>query len=117
MTEVLATDTSTELPSLTSWNPDQLPLVTLTVGDGLNDFEALYDHLEAISQEPRPKQQSLIVARPEMPEMLYKVLRGRTKAMAHVHIRRLADDVEDCAAVRHETGTFYVTIKRPQHRS
>ena len=57
-------------------------------------------------------QQSLIVARPEMPEMLYRVLRARTAGMPHVHIRRLDADPNDCAELRHETGTFYVTRKR-----
>ncbi len=105
-------DKTSELPSLADWNSDELPLVLLTVGDGVQEFEALYDHLESISSDPLPKQLSLIVMRPEAPDVLYQTLRARTKEMPHVHIRRLDDDVEDCVEVLHETGKFYVTRRR-----
>ena len=101
-----------ELPSLQIWSKDSLPLVLVTIGDSVREFEALYDHLERISQDAMPKQQSLIVARPETPDVLYQTLRSRTREMPHVHLRRLGDDVEDCVAVAHETGTFYATPPR-----
>ena len=112
MTELRTAHLASEVTPMLAWDFEQLPLVLLTVGDGLREFEALYDHLEAMSKDPAPMQQSLIVARAEMPDMLYTVLRARTAEMPHVHIRRLGDDPSDCAELRHETGTFYVTRKR-----
>ena len=105
-------DKTTELPSLATWHSEELPLVLLTVGDGVDEFEALYDHLESISRDPLPKQLSLIVTRPETPDVLYQTLRARTKEMPHVHIRRLDDAPEDCDEILHETGKFYVTRPR-----
>ena len=104
--------TSQTVPQLMAWTFERLPLVLLTVGDELEEFETLYDHLEMISEEKAPQQQTLIIARPEVPDMLYRVLRARTAEMPHVHIRRLGDDTANCQTLRHETGTFYVTQKR-----
>ncbi|MDX1508423.1 MAG: hypothetical protein R3358_09105 [Woeseiaceae bacterium] len=102
-----------ELPSLQAWNLEKLPLVLVTAGDGVGEFEVLYDHLERLAGELEPSCQSLIVARPELPDILYQMLRARTKDMPHVHIRRLDDDTEDCVEVGHEAGRFYAT---PPHR-
>ena len=106
------TSTSQTVPQLTAWTFERLPLVLLTVGDELDEFETLYDHLEMISEEMSPQQQTLIIARPEVPDMLYRVLQARTVDLPHVHIRRLNDDTANCEVLRHETGTFYVTQKR-----
>ena len=111
---MMNTSTSQTVPQLTAWTFERLPLVLLTVGDELEEFETLYDHLEMISEETAPQQQTLIIARPEVPDMLYRVLRARTVDMPHVHIRRLGDDTSNCLELRHETGTFYVTQKRHQ---
>ena len=86
-----------------------LPLVLITLGDGQEEFETLYDHLEALTVQRRPRYQSLIVAKPEVPTMLYNVLRQRIKSFPHVHLRRLGDIETDCAELRHETGTFLVS--------
>ena len=86
---------------------DRLPLVLVTVGEGIQEFSALYDHLEALAQDPAPKQQSLIVARPGTPRALYKSLRERIADLPNVY--RLGDDAEDCESFAHETGTFYAT--------
>lgn len=98
-----------EIPSLEDWDNGELPLVLITVGGGIEEFAALYDHLEMISSDSVPKVQSLIVARPGTPKAIYQGLRARTKEMSNVHIRRLGDDVEDCVKFAHETGTFYAT--------
>ena len=103
------TERTEELPSLADWDDERLPLVLLTVGKGIGEFARLYDHLETIAQDPAPRQQSLIVARPGTPRALYHSLRARTKEMPNVHIRRLDDDIEDCVEFAHETGTFYAT--------
>ena len=107
-------DKTTELPTLQGWNLEDLPLVLVTAGDGVGEFEVLYDHLERLADELEPSCQSLIVARPELPDILYQMLRARTKDMPHVHIRRLDDDTDDCLEVGHETGTFYATPPRHQ---
>lgn len=86
-----------------------LPLVLVTAGDREGEFETLYEHLESLAGEKQPTCQSLIVARSDLPDVLYQMLRIRTREMPHVHIRRLRDDPEDCAVLVHETGTFYVT--------
>ena len=114
MTEVFAEYPTQELEliPMPEWNFDDLPLVTIVVGDGLGEFEALYDHLEEISKDPIPKQQSLIVARPEIPDVLYHTLRARTADMPHVHIRKLGDKTSDCDILSHETGTFFVTRRK-----
>ena len=92
---------------------DKLPLVLLTVGDGIKEFAALYDHLEALADEPEPTQQSLIVARSGTPKALYKSLRDRITEMPNVYIRRLDDSSEDCESFAHETGKFYAMPKKP----
>ena len=113
MTEAYsAAATSQTIPQLAIGSFERLPLVLLTIGEELEEFETLYDHLEMISEEFAPQQQTLIIARPEMPDMLYRVLRARTANMPHVHMRRLDDDAVNCTELRHETGTFYVTQKR-----
>lgn len=86
-----------------------LPLVLVTAGDREGEFEVLYEHLESLAREPEPTCQSLIVARTDLPDVLYQMLRIRTREMPHVHIRRLRDDPEDCAVLEHETGTFFAT--------
>ncbi len=88
---------------------DSLPLVLVTVGDGIQEFSALYDHLEALAQNPEAKQLSLIVARPGTPKALYKSLRERITDLPNVFLRRLDDDAENCESFAHETGTFYAT--------
>jgi len=112
MINMRAADTTLGAIPMPVWSDAELPLVLVTVGDGLEEFEALYDHLEAISRDRVPRQQSLIVARPEMPDMLYTVLRARTAHMPNVHIRRLGDEAEHCTELSHESGTFYVTRRR-----
>lgn len=91
-----------------------LPLVLITLGDGQEEFETLYDHLEALTFQAKPRYQSLIVAKPEVPTMLYNVLRQRIKPFPHVHLRRLGDIDTECSELRHETGTFLVSHKRAQ---
>ena len=103
-----------ELPSLDESDGDKLPLVLITVGASIGEFTVLYDHLEMISSDSAPKQQSLIVARPDTPKALYQSLRARTKEMPNVYIRRLGDDVEECEEFAHQTGTFYAT--RPKSK-
>ena len=93
---------------------EKLPLVLLTVGDGIREFAALYDHLEAVAEDPQPRQQCLIVARQSTPKALYRSLRDRITDLPNVYLRRLDDDVEDCVSFAHETGTFYAT--RPRTR-
>lgn len=91
-----------------------LPLVLVTVGNGQGEFESLYDHLEALVQEPKPKSQTLIVARPDVPDVLYSVLRSRVREMPHVYLRRLGKSREDCAELLHSSGTFLAARKRPK---
>ena len=91
-----------------------LPLVLVTVGNGQGEFESLYDHLESLTQEPKPTSQTLIVARPEVPDVLYSVLRSRVREMPHVYLRRLGKTREDCAELLHSSGTFLAARKRPK---
>ncbi len=81
-----------------------LPLVLITVGDKDGEFDALSEHLELAARGKRPRYQSLIVAKPEMPDTMYSVLMGRVGSLEHVHLRRLGDT--ECEVRRHETGTF-----------
>lgn len=94
-----------------------LPLVLVTVGNGQGEFELLYDHLESLMQEPEPQAQTLIVARPDVPDVLYSVLRSRVREMPHVYLRRLGKSREDCAELLHSSGTFLAARKRPKVRS
>lgn len=89
-----------------------LPLVLVTVGGDDGDFEVLHNHLETVSRDPEPRFQSLIVARPDLPKMLYNVLCARIDPIPHVHIRRLGEERENCYELQHETGTFLVTRRR-----
>lgn len=91
-----------------------LPLVLVTIGNGQGEFESLYDHLEMLMQEPKPTAQTLIVARPEVPDVLYSVLRSRVREMPHVYLRRLGKSQEDCAELLHSSGTFLAARKRPK---
>ena len=91
-----------------------LPLVLVTVGNGQGEFESLYDHLEALMQEQKPTSQTLIVARPDVPDVLYSVLRSRVREMPHVYLRRLGKSREDCAELLHSSGTFLAARKRPK---
>ncbi len=89
-----------------------LPLVLVTVGGDDGDFEVLHNHLESVSRDPEPRFQSLIVARPDLPKMLYNVLCARIDPLPNVHIRRLGEKADDCYELNHETGTFLVTRRR-----
>jgi len=87
-----------------------LPLVLLTVGGEDDDFLALAEHLERVGQYEKPKFQSLVVARPDMPKLMYNVLRARIESLENVYLRRLGDD--ECDALTHESGTFLVNRLR-----
>ena len=89
-----------------------LPLVLVTVGSTNDEFEALQSHLEMISQDTVPRFQSLIVARPDLPEMFYNVLCARVRTLPNVYIRRLGATGNDCEELLHETGTFLANRKR-----
>jgi len=91
-----------------------LPLVLVTVGGSDGEFEALHKHLENVSRQNAPRFQSLIVARPDLPKMLYNVLCARVDPIPNVHIRRLGESREDCRELQHETGTFLVTRRKKQ---
>ena len=84
--------------------PGGLPLVLITVGDDDEEFNALSEHLEIAARSSKPTYQSLVVAKPEMPEAMYRVLKGRIGSMENIHLRRLGDS--DCEVIAHETGTF-----------
>lgn len=86
-----------------------LPLVLVTVGGDDRDFEVLHDHLELVASDGARQFQSLIVARPDLPKMLYNVLCARIDPLPHVHIRRLGEKPEQCSQLHHETGTFFVS--------
>ncbi len=109
MIEFAASNDDNAGPFITDRTCSNLPLVLITLGDGQDEFETLYDHLEALTMQRKPRFQSLIVAKPEVPNMLYNVLRQRIKAFPHVHLRRLGDVDADCSELRHETGTFLVS--------
>ncbi len=94
-----------------------LPLVLITIGGDEGEFEALHRHLEAIEKDPEPLFQSLVVARPSVPKMVYKVIRARIKPLPHVHLLKLGESAEDCRTMRHESGTFYATPLRRRHRN
>lgn len=81
-----------------------LPLVLVTVGDKDEEFDALSEHLDRAARALNPGYQSLVVARPEMPQSIFNVLKGRIRSLEHVHLRRLDDTEFDVMA--HETGTF-----------
>ena len=83
---------------------DGLPLVLVTVGDKDEEFDALGKHLDRATRLLNPGYQSLVVARPEMPQSIFNVLQGRIESLKHVHLRRLGDTEFDVIA--HETGTF-----------
>ena len=89
-----------------------LPLVLVTVGNTQKEFETLYDHLESVSQTEQPEFQSLIVARHDMPDIFYAVLRSKADQLPNVHIRRLNDRPDECERVSHATGEFYATRPR-----
>ena len=87
----------------------ELPLVLVTVGGDDDEFMTLNQHLDELAHVEEPRFQSLVVARPEMPKMMYNVLRARIKSLKHVYIRRLNEAPEDCSERLHESGTFLVT--------
>ncbi|MDJ0941095.1 MAG: hypothetical protein QNJ00_15150 [Woeseiaceae bacterium] len=89
----------------------ELPLVLVTVGNSQHEFEALYDHLETVSKAKTARFQSLIVARRDMPDVFYAVLRSKADSLPNVHMRRLGDGGEHCDSIRHAEGTFYTTRK------
>lgn len=94
-----------------------LPLVLITFGGDDGEFEALHRHLEAIENAPEPLFQSLVVARPGVPKMVYRVIRARIKPLPNVHLLKLGDGANDCCAMRHESGTFYATPLRRRRRN
>ena len=99
-----------EAPEVLSVSPhldDDLPLVLVTFGNGPGEFEAMYDHLDTVEKQSNPQFQSLIVARPEVSSVVLRVLGERVRSMPTVHLRKLGK--EDYSALRHETGTFFVT--------
>lgn len=104
---------------LTASNDDfgGLPLILVTIGDDEKDFEALHDHLEFVEKQAEPRFQSLIVARPQLPSMLYKVLRKRVEALPNVYIRRLSEASDECERLPHATGTFLVSRRRLGNRA
>lgn len=105
---------------LTASNDDDatLPLVLITIGGDEGEFEALHRHLEAIENDPEPPYQSLVVARPNVPKMVYKVIRARIKPLRHVHLLKLGSDAEGCRTMKHESGTFYATpLRRRKQRN
>ena len=89
-----------------------LPLVLVTVGNTQKEFETLYDHLESVAQSDAPEFQSLIVARHDMPDVFYAVLRSKADQLPSVHIRRLNDGADQCERVSHASGAFYATRPR-----
>lgn len=93
---------------------DGLPLVLVTVGNGVGEFEALYNHLEDVGHKSDPGYQSLIVARHDVPDVLYSVLRSRVRNMPNVYLRRLGSSSEDCAELKHSSGTFLALRKQPK---
>lgn len=112
MTDPGANDPNYDRPSDSEHDVSGLPLVLITIGDAEGEFETLYDHLEALARDPAPRVQSLIVARPEMPDVLYKMVRWRTRDMPHVYIRKLGRDPSECVEMGHPTGKFFVSRKR-----
>ena len=99
-----------EVPEVLSVSPyldDDLPLVLVTFGNGVGEFEAMYDHLDTVEKQNPPKFQSLIVAGPDVSSVVLRVLSERVRSMPTVHLRKLGKS--DCSELRHETGTFFVT--------
>ena len=99
-----------EAPEVLSVSPyldDELPLVLVTFGNGVGEFEAMYDHLDTVDSQNPPQFQSLIVARPEVSSVVLRVLSERVRSMPTVYLRKLGKS--DCSELRHETGTFFVT--------
>lgn len=103
-----------EVPEVLSVSPhpdDDLPLVLVTFGNGIGEFEAMYDHLDKVEKQTSPQFQTLIVARPEVSSVVLRVLSERVRSMPTVHLRKLGKS--NFSELRHETGTFFVT---PQNR-
>lgn len=99
-----------EAPEVLSVTPNldsDLPLVLVTFGNGVGEFEAMYDHLDIVEKQHPPRFQSLIVARSEVSSVVLRVLAERVRSMPTVHLRKLGK--ANCSALRHETGTFFVT--------
>lgn len=84
-----------------------LPLVLVTVGDDDGEIDVLSELLESAAREREPSFQGLIVAKPDMSEMMYRVLRNRIGGLDNVYLRRLGDT--KCETRLHETGTFLVS--------
>lgn len=96
-----------EVLSVSTHLDNDLPLVLVTFGDAAGEFEAMYDHLDAVERQQPPSHQTLIVARPDVSSVVLRVLSERVRSMPTVHLRKLGKP--DCSALRHETGTFFVT--------
>ncbi len=92
-----------------------LPLVLVTVGSADGEIEAVHRHLESVAQESEPQFQSLIVARPDIPKMFYKVLRERIRSLPNVYVLRLGANKDECCEHLHETGTF-LAIRKEQNK-
>ncbi len=84
-----------------------LPLVLFSPGETRYEFESVYDHLEEIRKTGSSAYQSLIVTRPEMSDVLFRILRSKAESLPHVHIRRLDDDVQTCSQIPHRSGSFF----------
>ena len=99
-----------EAPEVLSVSPHldgDLPLVLVTFGNGAGEFEAMYDHLDAVEKQATPQFQSLIVARPDVSSVVLRVLSERVRSMPTVHLRKLGKT--DYSELKHETGSFFVT--------
>lgn len=99
-----------EVPEVTTVAPfldEELPLVLVTFGNGIGEFEAMYDHLDRVDKQNPRQFQTLIVARPEVSSVVLRVLSERVRSMPTVHLRKLGKT--DYSELRHETGTFFVT--------
>ncbi len=96
-----------EVLSVSAHLEGDLPLVLVTFGNGVGEFEAMYDHLDTVERQQPPQFQSLIVARPDVSSVVLRVLSERVRSLPTVHLRKLGKS--DCSALRHETGTFFVT--------
>ena len=85
----------------------ELPLVLVTVGDDAGELDVLSELLESAARERQPSFQGLIVAKPDMSKMMYRVLSSRIGNLRNVYLRRLGDT--ECETRLHETGTFLVS--------
>ena len=88
---------------------ESLPLVLVTIGNSQEEFEVLCEHLDSVAEARIPSFQSLIVTKPDMPELLFDVLQSQAESMPHVHLHRLGYVVGRRAYLKHKAGTFIAT--------